>query len=190
VNDVLDFARIESGQMAVRPGTGSAGEAIRAAHAALEPQAKLKGVDLKSECDDELFFHGDANRVQQILLNLLSNAVKFTGSGGSVRVTCALTHEGPTELPAGAAWIRADVEDTGIGVAADQLERVFEPFVQADTGFTREHGGVGLGLAISRRLADLLGGAITVRSVVGKGSRFTLWLRAAPAPAAAPAATS
>jgi signal transduction histidine kinase len=190
VNDVLDFARIESGQLAVRPGTGSAGEAIRAAHAALEPQAKLKGVELTSDCDDELFFQGDANRVQQILLNLLSNAVKFTGSGGSVRVTCALTHEGPTELPAGAAWIRADVEDTGIGVAADQLERVFEPFVQADTGFTREHGGVGLGLAISRRLADLLGGAITVRSVVGKGSRFTLWLRAAPAPAAAPAATS
>jgi signal transduction histidine kinase len=120
--------------------------------------------------------------VQQILLNLLSNAVKFTPPGGSVRLTCALTEEGPPELPANGGWVRADVEDTGIGIPADQLERVFEPFVQADTGYTREHGGVGLGLAISRRLAELQGGGITVRSVEGKGSRFSLWLRAAAAP--------
>jgi signal transduction histidine kinase len=190
VNDVLDFARIESGQLAVRDATGSAADVIQTALSALEPQAHVKGVALSSECEDDVVFEGDPDRVQQILLNLLSNAVKFTRPGGTVRVTCALTQEGPPELPANGGWVRADVEDTGIGIAPDQLERVFEPFVQADTGFTREHGGVGLGLAISRRLAELQGGGITVRSVQGKGSRFTLWLRAAPAsrpPASQPA---
>jgi signal transduction histidine kinase len=181
VNDVLDFARIESGQLTVRHGTGSASEAIQVAHAALEPQAQLKGVALSSECDEEAIFQGDPSRVQQILLNLVSNAVKFTPRGGSVRMTCHATAEGPADFPANGAWIRTDVEDTGIGIAPDQLARIFEPFVQADTGFTREHGGTGLGLAISRRLAGLMGGVITVRSVEGKGSRFTLWLRAAHA---------
>ena len=83
-------------------------------------------------------------------------------------------------------WLRIDVEDTGIGIAPDQVDRIFEPFVQGDTGFTREHGGVGLGLAISRRLAALLHGDITVRSTSSEGSRFTLWVPAAVVPTPTP----
>ena len=178
VNDVLDFARIESGQMRVQRGVGSAAEAIQTARAALDPQAASKGVILHSGCDGDLLFSADPRRVQQILLNLLTNAVKFTPRGGTVRISGRLDEHGPDG--AGGEWLRIDVDDTGIGIPDDQVGRIFEPFVQAETGFTREHGGVGLGLAISRRLATLLQGDITVRSVKGQGSCFTLWLPAVP----------
>jgi signal transduction histidine kinase len=193
VNDVLDFARIESGEMTVQRGVASAQECILTARAALEPEATQKGVHLTSACDPELLFSADPRRVQQILLNLLTNAVKFTPRGGSVRITCEPDELGPRGTGEG-QWLRIDVEDTGIGIAADQVARIFEPFVQGETGFTREHGGVGLGLAISRRLATLLHGDIAVRSTRGQGSCFSLWLPAAgsatPAPPArVPAAT-
>jgi len=108
--------------------------------------------------------------------------VKFTNPGGCVSVSCSV-RDGP---PDGASslgdgpWTTLSVEDTGIGIAPDQVARVFEPFVQAETGLTRTTSGVGLGLAISRRLAHLMGGQLTVRTRPGEGSCFTLWLPAAP----------
>jgi signal transduction histidine kinase len=179
VNDVLDFARIESGEMKVQRGVGSAAEAIQTARAALDPVASRKGVALSTECDPELLFSADPRRVQQILLNLLTNAVKFTSKGGSVRVTCHAVDVGPEDAVDG-SWLRVDVEDTGIGIEPEKLAHIFEPFIQGETGFAREHGGVGLGLAVSRRLASLLHGEITVRSTRGKGSCFSLWLPAVP----------
>ena len=105
----------------------------------------------------------DPAKLRQILLNLLSNAVKFTAAG-SVRMT----------LTTGHGWARFQVADTGIGIGPEDLTRIFEPFVQVDTSSTRRHGGTGLGLAVSRQLAELLGGELTVDSAVGRGSVFTL----------------
>ena len=122
---------------------------------------------------------GDEMRVRQILVNLLGNAIKFTEPRGKIRVTC-----GPDD-PAGDAplagpgpWSAVRVADTGIGIPADRLGLIFEPFVQVEGSLTRVHQGTGLGLAISRRLARLLGGDLTVRSRPGAGSTFTLWLPA------------
>jgi signal transduction histidine kinase len=188
VDDVLDFSRIESGRMRVEMGIGSTEDAVAAATAALEPEAARKGVTLTTNCAEGYRFRGDLLRVQQILLNLLSNAVKFTGEGGSVNVSCSLDAHGPPEAEdREGSWVRIDVEDTGIGIDPEQIGRVFEPFVQAKVGFTREHGGAGLGLAISRSLAFMMDGDLTAVSERGEGSRFTLWLRGAEAgqPAAA-----
>ena len=184
VDDVLDFSRIESGRMEVDLGEGSAAEVIAGAVATLEPEAERQGLSVACSCPENATFRGDRGRVQQILLNLLSNAVKFTPSGGSIAVHCSVAARGPGGVrphPDRAGWLRIDVEDTGVGIPPDQLERVFEPFIQGDQGFTREHGGAGLGLSISRRLARLMGGEITVHSTPGEGSCFTLWLREADA---------
>jgi signal transduction histidine kinase len=119
--------------------------------------------------------------VEQILANLLTNAVKFTEPGGRVSVHCgngASPHGRPGEE---GRWTWVSVEDSGVGIPSDQVERVFEPFVQLESGYTRRHQGTGLGLAISLRLARSMGGEVTVESEPGRGSRFTLWLRAAPA---------
>jgi signal transduction histidine kinase len=117
--------------------------------------------------------------VRQILVNLISNAVKFTTPGGSVRLFCGGAKHGDpgARLVGSGPWTFIRVVDTGIGIPDEQLVRIFEPFVQAESGYTRTEGGTGLGLAISRRLARLMGGDITVQSEVGRGSTFTLWLR-------------
>ena len=180
LNDLLDYSRIESGQMHVEMGTGSALLAIRNAMAALEPLGAGKGIELSCPCSDDVRFHADAQRVQQIVLNLLSNAIKFTPRGGSVALTCAESASGPDGTnAAGRSWVRIDVVDTGVGIPADQIPRMFEPFVRGDAEGTGETTGAGLGLAISQRLAGMMSGAITVDSVVNGGTRFTLWLVAA-----------
>ena len=125
---------------------------------------------------------GDEDRVRQILVVLLSNAMKFTEPGGRITVSAGtaaqpspdaqLTGEGP--------WAYVRVEDTGRGIPAGRLSAIFEPFEQADMTLTRQHGGTGLGLTIARRLARLMGGDLTVRSEVGTGTTFFLWLQAAP----------
>ena len=114
-----------------------------------------------------LAVRADAEKVRQILLNLLSNAVKFTDEGGLIRVSC--------ERAAGES-VRIRVRDTGIGIPAERLEHVFEPFVQVGRQLNRPSEGVGLGLAISRDLARGMGGELTAESEVGKGSTFTLVL--------------
>jgi signal transduction histidine kinase len=179
VNNVLDSARVESGLVTVECVPGSPESALRAATTNLEPEASRKGIALSSLCATSDSFMGDQQRVEQVLLNLVSNAVKFTPQGGTVRISCQSDGEGPVGFDSGDRWIRFDVEDTGVGVSPDQLAHIFEPFVQAQDRQAREKGGTGLGLTISRRLARLMGGDITVQSVVGEGSTFTLWLRAA-----------
>jgi hypothetical protein len=128
-------------------------------------------------------YWGDRDRARQILVNLLSNAVKFTPAGGQVRVGCRVTTELPREanLEGRGPWLGIDVEDTGIGVPSEQQVSIFDPFVQVDPSHTRERGGTGLGLTISRRLARLMKGDLTLRSEQGVGSCFTLWLPSADA---------
>jgi hypothetical protein len=182
VNDILDLSKVEAGEMTVdshpTPLRATAGSALEL----VEPQAATKGITLSdtSRCESSVCFVGDEDRVRQILLNLLSNAVKFTEPGGTVTLRCAVEAapaEGP-RLHGHGPWTVMEVSDTGVGIAADQQVRVFEPFTQVEGGYTRTQGGTGLGLAISRQLARLMGGDLTVESTPGEGSRFTLWLPA------------
>jgi hypothetical protein len=128
-------------------------------------------------------FDGDAERVRQILVNLANNAVKFTAAGGRVLIRCTVEDrpDPAARLTGNGPWICICVTDTGIGIPADRLGSIFDPFVQVEGGHTRTSEGSGLGLTISRRLARLMGGDLTVRSQSGQGSAFTLWLREASA---------
>jgi hypothetical protein len=126
-------------------------------------------------------YEGDEDRVRQILVNLLSNAVKFTDPGGQVALECGTAHRPDNDARVvhnRSKWVYLRVRDNGIGITNEQLPLIFDPFVQGETGHTRSNDGSGLGLTISRRLARLMGGDITVKSTPGNGSAFTLWLPA------------
>jgi signal transduction histidine kinase len=180
LNDLLDFSRIESGQMQVEMAVGSARTAIESAKSAFQVFADGKGISLTSQCDADPEFYADGQRVQQIVLNLLSNAIKFTPRGGSVSVGCSESRVGAPGMEAtDGPWIRIDVSDTGVGIPEEQIAQMFEPFVRGDSEQTGGASGAGLGLAISRRLAEMMSGAVTVESERGRGTEFTLWLRAA-----------
>lgn len=179
VNNVLDLAKVEAGRMRLENRREVAAEVVAEAVALVEMQAKERGIALKSTCsNEEVTYVGDKDRVRQILANLLSNAVKFTQEGGSVSVVCDVTEEEveATELKGPGPWMYVAVADTGIGLDSEEVQRVFQPFVQAQSGRTRSHGGTGLGLTISRQLARLMGGDLNASSDPGVGSRFTLWL--------------
>jgi PAS domain S-box-containing protein len=170
INDILDIARIEAGKMPLTLTDFKVSELIDEVAAELEPLIARSTVTVKIDAPSGLpALRSDRQKVKQIVLNLLSNALKFTADGW-VRV--AVGHEGETVL--------VSVEDTGIGIAPEDQERIFEDFRQADNSPTREYGGAGLGLAICRRLAAMLGGAITLRSEIDNGSTFTLVLPARP----------
>jgi signal transduction histidine kinase len=147
-------------------------ETVRTTEALIAPQLRAKGLDFAATYGpNDTRVSADPEKLQQILLNLLTNAVKFTERGGVVRIDVE---------PAG-PLVRLHVSDTGVGIPTEKLERIFEPFVQVDPNYTREHEGVGLGLAISRDLARGMGGDLTVESTEGAGSRFTLTLAACAA---------
>jgi hypothetical protein len=159
------------------------GPVVEAALDLIRPLTEGRALSLSKTCDGSVNarFVGDVDRARQIVVNLLSNAVKFTPDGGRVRVHCGQSDVGDPRIIAGTGpWTCVRVEDTGIGIDPAAAEQLFEPFIQADTGYTRAQEGSGLGLAISRRLARLMGGDLTVDSRPGEGSAFTLWL---PTPA-------
>jgi signal transduction histidine kinase len=181
INDVLDLAKVEAGQMIFEHARERVADVVAEGVALLELQAEAKGLALHDHCRETPWMYvGDRDRVRQIVVNLLSNAVKFTDAGGRVSVRCGTTarREGSVHLAGEGPWTFIAVEDTGIGMAAGELPRIFQPFVQADDGHTRTRGGTGLGLTISRQLARLMGGDLTVASTAGTGSTFTLWLPA------------
>jgi two-component system, cell cycle sensor histidine kinase and response regulator CckA len=184
VEDVLDLAKIEAGRLTVEIERTPAAIPVTAALELIAPQADERGIEIRNECprDPDTCFEGDTDRVRQILANLLSNAVKFTDSGGRITVSCQVPSapDPAAALSPDTRWMCLSVEDTGIGMEPDQLDAVFGAFVQGESGRTRTRGGTGLGLTISRRLASLMGGTLTVTSEPGVGSRFTLWLPAAP----------
>lgn len=173
VDEVLDLARIEAGGLSVVRHHGRASEAIDAALAVVTPSAERKALRVERLGDGgpDPCFSGDPRRVRQILINLLANAVKFTKPGGLIEVGARLEPNGDE-----CGSVRFVVRDTGMGIPAAQVERIFEPFEQGETGYTRSHGGLGLGLAISRRLARMMGGDIVVRSEPGAGSTFEVQL--------------
>lgn len=169
VDDILDFSRIEAGQTNLRDDLFDLHGLLQELAANKRVAADAKGVELTCTIDPAvpLELLGDADRVSQIVGNLLDNAVKFTDHG-SVRLDAS--RDGTGEH--GAVVIK--VTDTGIGMSAEQQERIFESFRQADAGITRYYGGTGLGLAICRQLVELMGGSITVDSTFAEGTEFTI----------------
>jgi PAS domain S-box-containing protein len=170
INDILDFSKIEAGKMTLEPVQFNLTEHLRNTIAFMLPNARRKGLAFEAHIDSGLpsAIIADPTKLRQIIVNLLSNAVKFTESG---RITLKAETD---RHAADAATLRISVEDTGIGVAPDKLERIFETFAQADNSTTRRYGGTGLGLSISQRLAGLMGGEIKVESTLNLGSKF--WL--------------
>jgi signal transduction histidine kinase len=179
VNEVLDLSKVEAGRLAVQNESTRAAGVITTAQSLVHPQAEARGIVLGAHCENpEVMFHGDEDRVCQILVNLLTNAVKFTASGGQVGILCTTRErpEGGARLSGTGPWVCFVVTDTGVGIPADRMAAIFDPFVQVESGKTRPVEGTGLGLTISRRLARLMGGDLTVTSEQAKGSTFVLWL--------------
>lgn len=172
INDILDIARIEADRLTLEDRRFSVAQLLDEALRMQEAPALAKGLSLRAEVvpplPDQL--HGDPLRLRQVLLNFLSNAIKFS-ERGAIAVNASCTNPDRLSLT-----LLIEVTDQGIGIDKEQLERLFQPFSQADESTTRKYGGTGLGLAISKRLAKLMGGDIGVRSAPGRGSTF--WMTA------------
>jgi signal transduction histidine kinase/FixJ family two-component response regulator len=172
LNDILDFSRIEADQLQLMPVEFRLQELLEDVTGlyATRPLDAGPVLELHNAAGPDLTLRGDRLRLRQILTNFVSNALKFTPQG---KVTVEVTPVAASSLEATAdATFRFSVRDTGVGIAADALERVFEPFTQVDDSYTRRVGGAGLGLAICKRLTELMGGRIGVNSFVGAGSTF------------------
>ncbi|MCA9247851.1 MAG: response regulator [Planctomycetales bacterium] len=170
INDILDLSKIEAGRLEIEQRECCPGKILEDVVQLMQVRAKSKALPIEVEFDGPVPEHiqSDPTRLRQILINLLGNAIKFTELG-AIRVVARTIHKESSE-----SQLEFDVIDTGIGMSPDQMEKLFQPFVQADTSTTRKFGGTGLGLTISKRLAEFLGGTIRVRSEIGAGSTFTL----------------
>ena len=182
INDILDLSKVEAGRMVLTLETVSVAEVVRQVLDTIEPIATKKGIRIRADVGDAGQVEADAGKLKQMLLNLVSNAVKFTPEGGSVAIGAQRSPDS----------IAISVTDTGVGIAVSDLDRLFKEFQQLDSGVGRRQEGTGLGLALTKRLAELHGGDVRVTSELGKGSVFIIRLpvkRDAEAPApAAPAA--
>ena len=188
INDILDFSKIEAGKFDLETTDFDLATAVEDSVELLAKQAHHKGLELTCLVDDELptVVGGDPTRLRQVLVNLVGNAVKFTEHGEvAVRVSGG-------DVRAGRVIARCIVRDTGIGIGSGAVERLFQPFSQADGSTTRQYGGTGLGLAICKRLIELMGGEIGVESTPGVGSTFwfTVPLEARPDASTAPSTSA
>ena len=199
INDVLDLSKIEAGRMAVELGPVDVSQLLHGCLAIVREKAMAHRVTLHAEVAEQIGMALlDARKCKQIVYNLLSNAVKFTPEGGGVLLRCLAVTRGQAlralagcdrsvqELPAGdeQAMLQIEVRDTGIGISAQDMQRLFEPFVQIDGSLSRQYQGSGLGLSLVRRLSALQRGAVGLRSTLGVGSTFCVWLPLQPADAA------
>lgn len=171
INDILDFSKIEAGKLQIEQVAFSPADLLRGVAALFQPRALEKNLKLSLSLDDApSALLGDPTRIRQILLNLVDNAIKFTDQG-EVVLQARFTPD-----PDGVGC-EFQIRDSGVGMDAETLSRLFQAFSQADSSTTRRYGGTGLGLTVSRQLADLMGGELTVESEPGRGSTFTLSLR-------------
>ena len=166
INDILDLSKVEAGQMDLHMQLVELAEATRDVIAIVEPLARAKAIDLKADIEAGLTLVADAGKVKQMLLNLLSNAVKFTPDEGSVTVSARQSGD----------WMEIAVADTGVGIEAADLGKLFGEFQQLEQVPGKRQEGTGLGLALTRRFAQLHGGTVSVASERGKGSTFTIRL--------------
>ncbi len=170
INDILDFSKIEAGKLELEIIPFTLKEICDELYTLFSPKMADKGVTLKIEYDDLAHMHilSDSLRIKQIIFNLMSNALKFTEQGSiNINVQCSKLNEDKIHC-------MFAVKDTGIGLSEEQLGRLFSAFTQADTSVTRKYGGTGLGLVISKSLAQMLGGSIEITSTLGEGSTFAL----------------
>lgn len=164
INDVLDISKIEAGELSLDSTVFDIGQSIEKAVKMVSPLAGQKGIAIETAISGEVgAARNDQRRVEQVLINILNNAVKFTEEG---RVRVSGSREGDQYV--------LTVSDTGVGIAPDELEAIFKPFHQSETGRMRRHEGTGLGLSICRKILDMMGGAIGVASAPGQGSTFTV----------------
>jgi len=173
INDILDFSKIESGRLELDHTEFSLRDCVEGAVDVLGPAAAAKQLDLICEIPGDVpaMVRGDPVRLRQVLVNLVGNAVKFTERGEVLVKVRVLAQSAPQVDVVFTVW------DTGIGIPAEHMEKLFQPFSQVDASMTRRYGGTGLGLAICRRLVELMGGGISVESEVGRGSSFSFVLR-------------
>lgn len=172
INDILDLSKIEAGKMELFLENFDLAEMINEVASTIRPIVEKNGNVLRIECAPDLgAMHADQIKVRQALFNLLSNAAKFTSKGN-------ITLEASRQSMDGSEWIMFRVADAGIGLSADQIIKLFRDFTQADASTTRKFGGTGLGLALTRRFCQIMGGDVTVHSVLGEGSIFTIKLPA------------
>jgi PAS domain S-box-containing protein len=181
LNDILDHSQLEAGRLAIENVEFDLHDLCRRIMTGLSADAQRRGIELQLTYDPALpeRMHGDPRRLRQVLTNLAFNALKFT-ERGAVELRLDLEPDGG---PGGEPRVRVAVRDTGIGIAAGDLEKIFEPFTQVDSSHSRRYGGVGLGLAITRDLVHAMGGTIEASSTPGVGSTFTCRLPLAPAAA-------
>jgi signal transduction histidine kinase len=173
IDDLLDLSNIEAGRMMLHLELVGIGDSILTAVQTLEPEAVAKGLTLAHDIGDDLpRIEADPQRLHQIITNLLSNAVKFTHTGG-VTITCRKIDQG------GQVYIQTAVADTGIGISEAHREIIFDEFRQVDGSSTRAYGGTGMGLALTKKLVEMMGGTIWVESEINRGSTFTFLLPAA-----------
>jgi PAS domain S-box-containing protein len=185
INNILDLSKIEAGKMDLFIETFGISRVIEDVVNTIKPLVEKNANTLQVHCAPDLgAMHADLTKVRQSLFNLLSNACKFTEHG-------TITLEASRELIGGAGWIKFSVSDTGIGMAPDQMEKLFQPFVQGDASTSRKFGGTGLGMTITHRFCQMMGGEISAVSEPGRGTTFTIRLPArvqTQPPAAAPIA--
>ena len=175
INDILDFSKINAGRIDLEAVGFSLHDLLSTSLQLLSPRAHARGMEIELDIDLDMpdVRRGDPTRIRQVLLNLVGNAVKFTENGRIVvRVMPAeQTAQAPAAEPA--REIVLQVQDTGIGISEEAQSRLFQPFVQGESGTTRKYGGTGLGLVICRRLVELMGGSLTLNSTLGEGTTFT-----------------
>jgi PAS domain S-box-containing protein len=178
INDILDFSKIEAGKLELEQHEFELAAVVRETLETMGYQAREKGLELVLQLDSQTPAHvvGDSTRIRQVLVNLIGNALKFTEQG-SIMVRIA-----PAVLTPDRPAVRFEISDTGIGIPADRLGRLFQSFSQADSSTTRRFGGTGLGLAICKRLVELMEGRIGVESLAGQGSTFWFVIPLLPAP--------
>jgi PAS domain S-box-containing protein len=166
INDILDLSKVEAGQMELHLQSVELGGLIQEVRATVEPLARSKAITLNAESSRQLSLTADAAKVKQMLLNLVSNAIKFTPNGGRIEIRVRRLE----------SWVEIAVSDSGIGIAKEDLGRLFTEFQQLDAGPGRQQEGTGLGLALTKRFVEMHGGQVLVESELGKGSTFTLRL--------------
>lgn len=169
INDILDLSKIEAGKMTIESTELKLVDLVDSILDTFEIRFKEKSLIIKKYFDRKIppFLLGDPIRINQILLNILSNSVKFTDQGGEINIKVSLLKEDDEQID-----VQFVLSDTGIGIASEKLETIFEPFVQSDEDTTRKYGGTGLGLGIVKKLVGLMNGSISVESGLGKGSTF------------------
>jgi PAS domain S-box-containing protein len=166
INDILDLSKVEAGQMELHVLAVDLSQVVDDVRATVEPLARQRGVTLDVDLETGLQLIADPAKLKQMLLNLVSNAIKFNSSEGRVRIHARRSD----------SWVEIAVSDTGIGIAEEDLDGLFAEFHQLDAGYGRQQEGTGLGLALTKRFAELHGGFVTVESAIGSGSTFTLRL--------------